>query len=259
MQLDYADPGFPASLVEVETPELPGPDWARIRVTAGGICGSDLHFFTKATGASPTLTGYVAFPWLMGHEVAGRVVDAGPASGVSEGDRVAVEPTITCEARGIHPPCAPCATGQISSCQNLDSGVVTPGMALGFTTGLGGGWAEQVVAHRSMLFPLPDAVPDRAASLHEPVSIATHGLLRQPPPDGAPVAVVGCGIIGLATIAALTDALARQPHRGPGPPRASGVGGPGHRCPSRRAVERRCEPLRRAGRRRRHAGHRAER
>ena len=140
---------------------------------------------------------------------------------MSEGDRVAVEPAITCEARGIEPPCPPCGRGQISSCQQLDSKVITPGMALGFTSGLGGGWAEQVVAHRSMLFPIPDAVPDRAASLHEPVSIATHGLLRQPPPPGVPVAVVGCGIIGLAAIAALRTlfpdnpvvALARYEHQ----------------------------------------------
>jgi threonine dehydrogenase-like Zn-dependent dehydrogenase len=94
-------------------------------------------------------------------------------------------------------------------------------MALGFTRGLGGGWADQVVAHRSMLFPIPDAVDDRAASLHEPVSIAVHGLLRQPPRAGDPIAVVGCGIIGLAAIAALrtlfpenqVTALARHPHQ----------------------------------------------
>jgi L-iditol 2-dehydrogenase len=221
VQLDYADRGFPASLIEVDEPALPGPDWARVGVTTGGICGSDLHLFTNATGASPTLSSYVSLPWLLGHEIAGRVIEAGPFSGVSEGDRVAVAPTITCEARGIDPACPPCQRGQISSCQNLDSKVMTPGMALGFTTGLGGGWADQVVGHRSMLFAVPEAVPDRAASLHEPVSIATHGLLRAPPAEGAPVAVVGCGIIGLAAIAALRSlwpqcpvtAVARHEHQ----------------------------------------------
>ena len=221
VQLDFADPEFPASLIEIDEPELPGPEWARIRVTTGGICGSDLHLFTHNTGPSPTLVGFAAIPFLLGHEIAGIVVETGAACDVAIGTRVAVQPTIVCEARGIVPPCPPCARGEISSCQNLDSGVATPGMCLGFTRGLGGGWADQVVAHRSMLFPIPDAVTDRAASLHEPVSIAVHGLLRQPPAPGAPVAVVGCGIIGLATIAALrtlfpdnpVTAVARHSHQ----------------------------------------------
>ena len=76
-------------------------------------------------------------------------------------------------------------------------------MSIGFTVGLGGGWADQVLAHRSMLHPIPDAVPDAIASLHEPVSIGVHGLLRKPPRDGDPVLVVGAGIIGLAAVAAV--------------------------------------------------------
>lgn len=92
---------------------------------------------------------------------------------------------------------------------------------MGFTHGLGGGWADQVAAHASMLHPLPDSVPDRAASLHEPVSIACHGLFRQPPPAGAPILIVGAGIIGLAMLAALrglfpdheVTALARHEHQ----------------------------------------------
>jgi L-iditol 2-dehydrogenase len=221
IQLDYADSSFPASLVEVPEPDLPGPQWARVAVTAGGICGSDLHLFTSATGPSPTLAPIATFPFLLGHEIAGRVIESGPDCRVPVATRVAVAPTIVCEARGIDPPCPPCGRGDISSCQNQDSRVATPGFALGFTRDLGGGWAEQVMAHRSQLFALPDAVSDRAASLHEPVSIAVHGLLRQPPPDGAAVAVVGAGIIGLATIAAVrhlfpaseVTALARYDHQ----------------------------------------------
>ena len=72
-----------------------------------------------------------------------------------------------------------CAAGIESCCLALGSGVLTPGMSIGFTEGLGGGWADQVLAHRSMLHPIPDAVPDTIASLHEPVSVAVHGLLAQ--------------------------------------------------------------------------------
>src|SRR5436309_83446 len=83
-----------------------------------------------------------------------------------------------------------------------------------------GGWAEQVLGHRTMLHAVPERVDDRGASLHEPVSICVHGLLRSPPPDGAPVLVVGSGIIGLAAIAATralfpdspVTAIARHDH-----------------------------------------------
>jgi D-arabinose 1-dehydrogenase-like Zn-dependent alcohol dehydrogenase len=70
------------------------------------------------------------------------------------------------------PLCANCARGWTSSCPELDSRVVSGGRTLGFTKDLGGGWAEQVLAHASMLHTIRDTVPDRAASLHEPVSIA---------------------------------------------------------------------------------------
>jgi L-iditol 2-dehydrogenase len=218
---DFADPAFPASLTDVPDPDLPGPSWARIEVTTGGICGSDLHLFAHNTGPSPTLASVGTFPFVLGHETAGRVVDAGPDCAVAPGTRVVIDPCIPCLPRGIDPPCANCARGWTSSCLNLDSRIVSSGRSLGYTEGLGGGWAETVVAHDSMLHPLPDAVPDRAGSLYEPVSIACHGLLRSMPTDGDPVLVVGAGIIGLAAVAALRglfpgcpiSVLARHPHQ----------------------------------------------
>ncbi len=212
IQFDMADPGFPASLADLPEPELPGPMWARVAVATGGICGSDLHLFAHNTGPSPTLMGLGgAFPFVLGHEIAGRVTEAGPDCPVALGTRVALDPCIPCAPRGIAPPCANCARGWTSSCLNLDSRVVSGGRSLGFTQGLGGGWGEQALAHTTMLHPIPDAVPDRAASLYEPVSIACHGLLRSPPIDGEPVLIVGAGIIGLATLAALRGLFPASP------------------------------------------------
>ena len=221
IQFDMADAAFPASLVDLPDPVLPGADWARVAVITGGICGSDLHLFTHNTGPSPTLFSMGSFPFVLGHGIAGYVIDAGPRCPHSVGTRVAVDPCLPCEARGIAPPCATCALGWTSSCLNLDSGIVTGGRSLGFAQGLGGGWAEQVLAHTSMLHPIPDAVPDVGASLYEPVSIVCHGLLRAAPNDGDPVLVVGAGIIGLATVAALkglfpgcpVTVLARHAHQ----------------------------------------------
>jgi threonine dehydrogenase-like Zn-dependent dehydrogenase len=212
---------FPAALVDLPAPELPGEAWARVAVATGGICGSDLHLFSHNTGPSPTLYSMGGSPFVFGHEIAGRVIEAGPLCPHPEGTRVAIDPCIPCTARGIEPPCANCARGWSSSCLNLDSRVVSSGRTLGFTQHLGGGWSDQVLAHTSMLHPLPDAVTDRGASLYEPVSIACHGLLRAAPNDGDPVLVVGAGIIGLATLAALkglypgcaVTVLARHAHQ----------------------------------------------
>jgi L-iditol 2-dehydrogenase len=140
---------------------------------------------------------------------------------VAIGTRVALDPCIPCAPRAIEPPCANCARGWTSSCLNLDSHIVSGGRSLGYTANLGGGWAEQVLAHVSMLHPIPDAVPDRATSLYEPVSIASHGILRAPPNDADPVLIVGAGIIGLASLAAMkglfpacpVTVLARHEHQ----------------------------------------------
>jgi L-iditol 2-dehydrogenase len=211
VQFDMADPAFPASLVDLPEPELPGAAWARVAVATGGICGSDLHLFAHNTGPSPTLMTMGSFPFVLGHEIAGRVIEAGPDCVHAVGTRVVLDPCIPCAARGIDPPCANCGRGWSSSCLNLDSRIISSGRTLGFTQGLGGGWGEQALAHDSMLHPLPDTIPDKGASLYEPLSIACHGLLRAAPHDGDPVLVVGAGIIGLATVAALKGLFPRCP------------------------------------------------
>ncbi len=218
---DMVDPEFPATLAELPEPDLPGRSWARIRVSTGGICGSDLHLFAHNTGPSPTLASMGAFPFVLGHETFGRVIEAGNECSVEAGTRVVIDPCIPCLPRGIDPPCTNCARGWTSSCLNLDSHIVSSGRSLGYTQDLGGGWADSVLAHESMLHPLPDAIPDRGGSLYEPVSIACHGLLRAEPVDGEPVLIVGAGIIGLAALAALrglfphcpVTMLARHPHQ----------------------------------------------
>jgi len=211
VQYDMADAAFPASLVDLPEPQLPGPAWARVSVATGGICGSDLHLFAHNTGPSPTLFSMGSLPFVLGHEIAGRLVEAGAECRLPVGTRVAVDPCLACAVRAIDPLCANCARGWTSSCLNLDSRILTTGRSLGFTRDLGGGWGEQVLAHTSMLHPIPDAIPDRGASLYEPVSIACHGLLRAAPDDGEPVLVVGAGVLGLAAVSALKGLFPRCP------------------------------------------------
>jgi threonine dehydrogenase-like Zn-dependent dehydrogenase len=221
VRYDFADASFPASLVEVDEPALPTGEWARMEVGIGGICGSDLHLFASTLDGSPTLRGVAEFPFELGHEIVGTVIEVGEDCPVAVGTRVALDPIIPCLPRGIDPPCANCAKGWASSCLNFDSHLMTGGRALGYTRGLGAGWAEQVLGHRSMIHPIPDGVPGKAASLHEPISIALHGLAHCPPEEGAPILIVGGGIIGLAALLALrayfpdnpVTVLLRYPHQ----------------------------------------------
>jgi L-iditol 2-dehydrogenase len=221
VQLDFADVSFPARLVEVDEPPLPGRRWARVKVGLGGICGSDLHMFRQTTGPIAVLASLAPIPLQLGHEVGGVVIESGPDCPVKVGTRVAIDPVIACAAREIDPPCRQCAAGAPGACYNLGSKIATPGLMLGFTYGLGAGWSDQLVAHASMLHPLPDTVPDLAVTLHEPLSIAIHGLLRYPPSGSGAVLVAGAAIIGLATIAALRalfpaceiTALAKHDHQ----------------------------------------------
>jgi threonine dehydrogenase-like Zn-dependent dehydrogenase len=221
VQYDLADTSFPASLAEVDEPTLPTGEWARVAVSTGGICGSDLHLFAPTSEGSPTLRGVAEFPFELGHEIAGQIIEVGADCPFAVGTRVALDPIIPCLPRGIDPPCVNCAKGWVSSCLNFDSHTMTGGRALGYTRGLGAGWAEQVLGHRSMLHPIPKAVPDKAASLHEPISIAMHGLAHRPPEEGAPILIVGGGIIGLAALLAVrayfpanpVTVLLRYPHQ----------------------------------------------
>ena len=89
-----ADATFPASLLDLPEPDLPGPAWARVAVTTGGICGSDLHLFSHNTGASPTLMTMGSLPFVLGHEIAGRLIETGPECPHPVGERVVIDPCV---------------------------------------------------------------------------------------------------------------------------------------------------------------------
>ena len=131
---------------------LPNDEWARVAVTVGGICGSDLHLFGNRRLRAPALGGFWTFPFLLGHEIAGTRGGGRRAAATSRSARASRSiPRSRARARGIAPVCRMCAAGHASCCLELGSRVMTPGMSIGFTVGLGGGWADQVLAHRSML------------------------------------------------------------------------------------------------------------
>lgn len=186
----------PLSLRDVDPPELPGPDWLRLRPRLSGICGSDLA--TIDGRSSRYFEPIVSFPFTPGHEIVGDLDD---------GRRVVVIPVLHCAARGITPPCDMCRSGRINLCERVAFGDLEPGLQCGFCESTGGGWSHEMVVHPSQVVEVPDDLTDEQAVLVEPVACAVHAARRVG--DGR-VAVIGAGALGLFTIAALRTLV--RPH-----------------------------------------------
>jgi threonine dehydrogenase-like Zn-dependent dehydrogenase len=179
----------PLRLRDVDPPEPPGADWVRVRPRLAGICGSDLATIDGAS--SRYFEPIVSFPFTPGHEIVGDLDD---------GARVVVVPTLTCEARGVVPPCDWCARGVTNRCERTAFGHLEPGLQTGYCTDTGGGWSIGLVAHRSQLRPVPDDMSDEEAVLVEPTACAVHAARRI---VSGEVVIIGAGTLGLLTLAAL--------------------------------------------------------
>lgn len=199
-------------LRELPIPELPGPEWVRIRVTYGGVCGTDIGNLRYR--ASPAMEPFGSFPAVLGHEILGVVEAVGARAGsVETGQRVAVDPIISCTVRGYgeDEACPSCHSGLSGTCEEageegplrLGDEFLARGFWLGYHRQLPGAWGEYVVAHRSQIFPVPDQLEDRTAALTEPLSIGVHAVLGAEVPPGGTVLVIGSGPIAFATIWAL--------------------------------------------------------
>jgi len=200
----YWGPAGAVRQCDLEIPDLPGPDWVLLRTRLGGICGTDLGVILMKHHPGGILRAYLPRRVVLGHENVAEVVRAGPeASEWSAGQRVCVDSSLGCRARGVWPPCKSCAAGLFCLCENFDRGKVPPAVMLGVADFAGGSWSEFFVAHKSQLHAVPDWMDDEQAVLIDPVACAVHGVLRCWPQRRGRVAVLGGGIIALATIAAL--------------------------------------------------------
>ncbi|MGZ4728236.1 MAG: zinc-dependent alcohol dehydrogenase [Acidimicrobiales bacterium] len=186
----------PLRLRDIDQPDLPGPDWVRIRPRLSGICGSDLG--TIDGTSSRYFEPIVSFPFVPGHEV---VADREGTDGT---DRVVLEPVLGCVTRNISPVCPACERGDLGNCERIAFGELEPGLQTGFCCDTGGGWSTLMVAHPSQLHAVPAGMSDEAAVIVEPTACAVHGALAA---TGAgvdeTVVVLGTGTLGLLTIAAL--------------------------------------------------------
>ena len=188
------------ALRDYPIPELRGPNWVRLRPQLAGICGSDLALLTGR--ASPILSPFASFPAILGHEVVAIVEEAGSGAGIRAGERVVVDPVISCFVRGLDP-CPACLGGAQALCLHAAEGDLSPGMLIGYCHDLPGGWSTSMLAHASQLHRVPHAVSDESAVLAEPLACGLHAVLAAPPDAKQRVLVVGGGTIGLGVVMAL--------------------------------------------------------
>jgi threonine dehydrogenase-like Zn-dependent dehydrogenase len=193
----------PMGMRDLEDPKLPADDWVIVQTRMTGICGSDSkQVFLDGDPDSP-MTAVISFPQVLGHEMVGDIVEAGPASGRTVGERIVLNPWLSCGPRGITPLCPACEAGDVNLCHHFTEGQLTPGIHSGNSSDATGGFAEYVPAHTSMAIPCPDDLDDEIAVLADPFSVALHSVLRHPPPPGGTVLVYGVGALGLTTCAIL--------------------------------------------------------
>lgn len=201
----------PLTLKDVDEPDAPTGDWVRLRPVLSGICGSDLA--TIDGRSSRYFEPIVSFPFTPGHEVVGLLDDD---------TRAVLIPVLSCTTRGIDPVCPACEAGRTNHCGRLAYGHLSPGLQTGYCTDTGGGWSTALVAHRSQVLAVPDALTDEQAVMVEPTACAVHAA-RTVAADGdhASVAVLGAGTLGLLTVASLRAyatigtlvATAKYPHQ----------------------------------------------
>jgi threonine dehydrogenase-like Zn-dependent dehydrogenase len=189
-------------LVDVPDAKVLFPDWVLIQTRLTGICGSDYkQVFIDFEGIDSPLASLATFPQVMGHEVVGTIHEMGrEVKRLRVGQRVVLNPWLSCAPRGIQPLCEACQQGQYSICVNFRAGRLAAGIHTGTCRDAPGGYAPFLPAHESMAVPIPDEVSDEEAVVADPFSVSLHSVLRYPPKAGDRVVVYGCGTLGLCAI-----------------------------------------------------------
>ncbi len=170
-------------MMDVPAPEIAGDDDVLIRMRAVGVCGSDVHYY----GTGRIGSQVVDYPFTVGHEGAGEVIEVGAGvSVVKPGDSVAIDPAWVCGE------CDQCLAGRPHTCRNL--------RYLGCPKQMEGCLSELIVMPSSCCLLLPDSVSYEEAAISEPLSIGIYAVERSVPMRGAKVGILGVGPIGLSVL-----------------------------------------------------------
>ncbi len=171
--------------VEEQQATAPGPDQVQITMAAGGICGSDLHYYNH--GGFGTIK--LREPMVLGHEVAGHVTALGPGvAGFEIGQLVAISPSRPCHG------CKFCLSGMQNQCLNMRF----YGSAMPFPH-IQGAFRQVLNADASQC-AIADGLTAGEAAMAEPLAVCLHATRRVGNMVGKSVLVTGCGPIGILSI-----------------------------------------------------------
>src|SRR6476469_3770896 len=176
--------------LRIEDSELPqaGPGQVLIRLGAGGICGSDLHYYYEGRNGSFV----VREPLIPGHEASGVVAKVGAGvTRVKPGDKIAVSPSHACGR------CDYCREGREHLCRNmrfLGSASLFPHVQ--------GMFQEYFVMGERQCYPVAGDVSLGELAFAEPLAVALHAVNRGGGLMGKSVLITGAGTIGCLTVIA---------------------------------------------------------
>ncbi|MER9978104.1 L-idonate 5-dehydrogenase [Mesorhizobium sp. M0085] len=182
--------------IEETDPGSPGAGQVEIAVEAGGICGSDLHYYNHGGFGAIRLRE----PMILGHEVAGTVRALGDGiSTLAVGDRVAISPSRPCNA------CRYCLQGMQNQCLNMrfyGSAMPMPHIQ--------GAFRQRLIAEAWQCHRIADHISINEAAFAEPFAVTLHAMNRAGSLLGKRVLVTGCGPIGALCILAARAHGARE-------------------------------------------------
>ncbi len=171
--------------IEERTAQAPEAGQVRVHIQAGGICGSDLHYFNHGGFGSVRLKE----PMILGHEVSGKIAELGPeVHDLKVGQLVAVSPSRPCGE------CSYCTAGHQNHCPNMRF----YGSAMPFPH-IQGAFREHLVVDAAQC-AVADGLSAGEAAMAEPLSVVLHGAQRAGDLMGKRVLVTGCGPIGMLAV-----------------------------------------------------------
>ena len=172
--------------MEIRDIEMPkaGAKEVLVELEYVGICGSDVHYFHDGRCGDYKVEG----DFMLGHECAGTVVELGEGvENLKVGDRVALEPGITCGQ------CEFCKTGRYNLCPDVQF-LATPPVQ--------GCYENYIAFPENMCFKLPENISTKEGALVEPLSVGMHAANQGDVKLGDSVVILGAGCIGLVTLLA---------------------------------------------------------
>jgi L-iditol 2-dehydrogenase len=172
-------------MMDIPEPVLVKPNDVRIKMSVVGICGSDIHYYTQGQIGSQV----VEFPFAVGHEGAGIVVETGrDVRKVKKGDIIAIEPAMPCWE------CDQCLAGRHHTCRSLKF-LGCPGQAEGCLT-------EYIVMPEESCFPLKGRLTADHGAISEPLAIGVYAVKKSGGLKGLDVGILGYGPIGMSVMLA---------------------------------------------------------